>query len=109
MAEFATSSPERRTLRSEVSLKVHFILAPRIDMKPDTQRLSGAAAVSIGNEVAHFEAERREPSGESMAQTHRRARALPLQTQRFAGTKCFTALPNGRMSDAKIFRANGQL
>ena len=40
-----------------------------------------------GNAVKHFEAERREPSGESMKQTHRSARALPLQTQRFAGEK----------------------
>jgi hypothetical protein len=48
-----------------------------------------------GNAVKHFEAERREPSGESITQTHRRARALPLQTQRFSGEKCFTALPNG--------------
>ena len=57
--------------------------------------MSGTCAAPLGNAVKHFEAERREPSGESMTQTHRRARALPLQTQRFAGKKCFTALPVG--------------
>ena len=46
-----------------------------------------------GNAVKHFVAERREPSGELMPQTHRRACALPLQRPRFEGEKYFTALP----------------
>ncbi len=49
----------------------------------------------MGNAVKHFAAERREPSGELMPQTHRRACAQPLQRPRFEGGKCFAVLPNG--------------
>ena len=36
-------------------------------------------APNSDNAVKHLEAERRQPSGEFMAGTHRKARALPLQ------------------------------
>ena len=38
-----------------------------------------------GNAVKDFIAERRKPSGEFTTLTHRRARALPLQTQCYCG------------------------
>ena len=47
---------------------------------------------SPGNAVKDFIAERRKPSGVFMTQTHRRARALPLETLCFCGEKSFTAL-----------------